>query len=158
MEKIKFRDLNIKQYFSDPYRFVTENLESTEDGIKEIIFYPYVENSFSFKEEFKIQVNCINFSDYVILKTAIDLIPSDPEIGDFFIQNFNSLEEMNEMTIPVADAGEYISSKETIFGNCYNSNTDTYGTMMGNKAYNLYFLYIKDISEYIVVQQSYYVL
>jgi hypothetical protein len=114
-----------------------------DDGLKE-------------KGYFRIQFNHISFVDWICTKIALDNAEgTDLEIGSFNYEEYKTIEELNEMTIPVAYAGEYISSTEKITGNQYNSNTDTYGSMMGNCAYNLYFLYVEGLKKFVVVTQEY---
>jgi hypothetical protein len=146
------------EYIDYPYEYARRVISSEKNGAIKLEFNPYMyenEDGTKEKRQFRIQFNHISFVDWICTKIALENAGNDCEIGQFYCKEYRTIEELNEMTIPTAYAGEYISSSETIAGNKYNSNTDTYGSMMGNCAYNLYFLYVEGIEKYIVVTQEY---
>jgi len=52
-------------------------------------------------------------------------------------------------------ASDYISPSETIDGNCFNSNCDTYGSLYHSKAQRAYIFWLEDSREYVVIYHSY---
>lgn len=153
------RTFNSNNYFHNTYGYVYDNLRTNVEGSTSLKLEPFMDvnddETFS-RGQFEIEAHHINFVDWVCLRTAMDRAEfEDCEIGSFDFSEYRTIEELNEIYIPTSYAGEYISSSETINGNHYNSNCDTYASMMGNPAYNLFFLYVVDLEKYVVVTQRY---
>lgn len=53
------------------------------------------------------------------------------------------------------NASDYISPSETIDGNCFDSNCDTYGSLYHSKAQRAYIFWLEDSREYVVIYHSF---
>ncbi|MFP7486405.1 hypothetical protein SFC65_19765 [Priestia filamentosa] len=147
-------------FYSNPSFFAYGWLSSTENGTKEITFYPKenvfgLEKEKSERTEMSIKANRIYFADYILLKVAIDNIDIDIENGEFNVSDFYTLEELNEISLPVCYAGEEVSSKESICGNCYASTADTFGAERGSFSYKMYFFYVEDFDKFVTITHTY---
>ncbi|NUU75730.1 hypothetical protein [Paenibacillus xylanilyticus] len=84
-----------------------------------------------------------------ILEQFAPIDPVDVEIALY--------DKTERITLPVCDAGEFISSTDKIRGNTLTSDADTWGTAMNAKAYRSHVYFIEDIQRYGVIVESYYV-
>lgn len=151
---VKLREVDVHKYLHNPYRYAMDALESTVDGSTRIAFNPYTENGGKF--ELIIEFNHINFSDYVMLKTALHkskyIDDIDYEISHIMYSDYYSQEELNQMVIPFSHKRINFYSCEVVKGNLYRVS-DIYGSDL---EYHLYFLYIEDIEKYVVVKICYF--
>lgn len=139
-----------------PEEFVHEMLNQPAEGKKDLTVNAIMVHECGLVQEKQINIAAyrISFTDYVTILAADKKATYEASAGYSF-SNYLKRDQLDGMELPVAYAGEFISSEESIRGNCYNSNTDTYGTAMGYCAFNVYLLYVYDIDRYVIVNERY---
>lgn len=149
-------NFDVKTFNEEPEFFWRGGLSNSKIGVTNLEFNPticYADGEE--KESFSIDAYHINFVDWICMLIAKKKVREGRYDGYWDESDYLSEEDLNDLSLPVANAGPYISSKEDITGNCYTTSNDTYGAEMGNTASKLYFLYIKDIDKYVVVTYEY---
>jgi hypothetical protein len=128
------------------------------NGRKKVTFCPFHQN-FDEKIEMTMCCNILSFIDWILLQLHIEKVNEEeyePEWGTFTVLPLMRVEELDDLHLPYCSPWGEISSTESIRGNCYNSNADVNGSLMGAKAYSVYFFYIEDLDRYGVIINDYY--
>ncbi|MCK1999827.1 hypothetical protein MZM54_00335 [[Brevibacterium] frigoritolerans] len=149
-------NFDFENFNQNPGFFWRGNLSNSKNGVTNLEFnpticYPDGEE----KESFSIDAYHINFVDWICMLTTLNKVPEGRDEGYWDVSDYLKEEDLDDISIPIANAGPYISSREDTTGNCYTTSNDTYGAEMGNTASKLYFLYIADINKYVVVTYEY---
>lgn len=156
-----FNDPNVL-FVHSPGAYLYGALEDHQKGEKEIRFNPKFENEIqgeARKFSFTVKAYIINLVDWVMLKRAAERETSvDPCEIDYTSYEFSFLtaEELDQLTIPYCDAGPYVEMGNTYTkGNHYHTDQDTYGSLYGSYASDLWFFYREDINKYGVIKRKY---
>ena len=103
-----------------------------------------------------LQANHVTFSDWRMLQRVAEIAEGHSiwsEEGWNF--SFHLTELTVDLTLPECDAGPYIGTDDSVDGNMYDSNADTWASQIGNKAQRLYLFYLTELKKYGVVYASY---
>ncbi|WP_103109503.1 hypothetical protein [Brevibacillus reuszeri] len=97
----------------------------------------------------------LSFTDYQVFKRILTMekrYGSKEEGEEYELVVYS---EAKEITSRHCYAGENIGSYESISGNCYSEDCDTYGSTYGSKAQKAFLFWIEYTNEYVVVYFSY---
>ena len=96
----------------------------------------------------------LSFTDYQVFKRILTMEQryGSKEEGEYELVVYS---EAKDITLRHCDAGEYIGSNESISGNCYSEDCDTYGSTYDSKAQKAFLFWIEDTNDYVVVYFSY---